>query len=108
MKLFKASVILQSIYCLGCVIAIAFLLLFRAFYATEVGNFFFKISEFFAITSALNPIGLVGSILGWIAFFTSNLKKSKKALAWIILSPLLVTALWFIEISLFVHLTGGV
>lgn len=108
MKLFKASVILQIIYCISCVIAIAFLLLFRAFYDTEVGDFCYNIGTIFTIITLFTPLGLIGTILNWIAFFTSEMKNSKKALVWLILSPILIAMSWIISCTLLVELTGGV
>ena len=108
MKLFKAGTILQLIYCLLCLIVIICMHLYTAFYPTQFGEFCFKIGAVLTFVSTFNPLGLIGTIMNIVAYCTSDLKKSKKALIWVIASPVLIVLCWVVAVCFFVHHSGGV
>ena len=108
MKLFKAGTILQLIYCLLCLIVIICMPLYTAFYPTQFGEFCFKIGAVLTFVSTFNPLGLIGTIMNIVAYCTSDLKKSKKALIWAIVSPVLIVLCWVVAVCFFVHHSGGV
>ena len=108
MKLFKAGTILQLIYCLLCLIVIICMPLYTAFYTTQFGEVCFKIGAVLTFVSTFNPLGLIGTIMNIVSCCTSDLKKSKKALIWVIVSPVLIVLFWVVAVCFFVHHSGGV
>ena len=108
MKLFKLGTILQLIYCLLCLIVLICMPLYTVFYTTQFGGICFKIGAFLTFVSTFNPIGLIGTIMNIVGCSSSDLKGSKKAVAWAIASPVLVVACWIVAVCLFVQHSGGV
>ena len=108
MKVFKISVLVQLLYCLGCLIVVICMPLYTAFYPTAFGDICFKIGAVFNAISMANPLGFVGNVCAYIVFFTTDMKKSNKALAWIIVSPFLMVLCWYLSITFFVKHSGGV
>ncbi len=88
MKLFKAGTILQLIYCLFCLVVVICMPLYTAFYTSTFGEIFFRIGAILTFASTFNPMGLIGTIINFIACFSSDLKKSKNILIWTIISPI--------------------
>ena len=108
MKLFKVGTILQLIYCFCCLLVVICMPLYTAFYTTTFGEICFRIGEILTIVSTFNPMGLIGTIITFIAWFSSDLKKSKKILIWTIISPALIVLFWVLAVCFFVHHSGGV
>ena len=108
MKLFKVGTILQLIYCFCCLLVVICMPLYTAFYTTTFGEICFRIGEILTFVSTFNPMGLIGTIIIFIACFSSDLKKSKKILIWTIISPALIVLFWVLAVCFFVHHSGGV
>ena len=108
MKLFKMGTILQIIYLVCCMIVVVCMPLYTAFYTTTFGLLCFRIGAVLTFISTFNPIGLIGTVINIIAYSTSNLKKSKKHLAWTIVSPVLIIISWVLAVCFFVYHSGGV
>ena len=106
--IFKISVLLQLLYCLGCLIVVICMPLYTAFYPTAFGDICFKIGAVFTAISTFNPLGIAGTVCAYIVFFMTDMKKSNKALVWIIVSPLLIALCWYLSITFFVKHSGGV
>ncbi len=108
MKIFKVGTILQLLYCFLCLIVVICMPLYTAFYTTHFGEVCFKIGAVLTFVSTFNPIGLIGTIMNIVACCTSSLKKSKKVLTWVIVSPILIVLCWVVAVCFFVHHSGGV
>jgi len=108
MKLFKVGTALQMIYCFCCLLVAICMPLYTAFYTTTFGKICFRIGEILTLVSTFNPMGLIGTIINFIACFSSDLKKSKKILIWTIISPALIVLFWLLAVCFFVHHSGGV
>ena len=108
MKLFKVGTILQLIYCFCCLLVVICMPLYTAFYTTTFGEICFRIGAILTLGSTFNPMGLIGTIINFIACFSSDLKKSKKILIWTIISPALIVLFWVLAVCFFVHHSGGV
>ena len=108
MKVFKFSVAIQLMYCLGCVIVMICMPLFRAFYPTNFSKICLSIGVFFTVAATFNPLGVLCSVLNIILYFTTELNKSKKVLTWIILAPFLIIICWILAVCFHVYFTGGV
>ena len=108
MKLFKAGTLLQLIYCVPCIIVIICMSLYTAFYTAQFGEFCLKIGAVLTVVSTFNPLGLIGTIMNIVSCCTSDLKKSKKALIWVIISPVLIVLCWVVAVCFFVYHSGGV
>ena len=80
MKLFKVGTILQLIYCFCCLLVVICMPLYTAFYTTTFGEICFRIGAILTFVSTFNPMGLIGTIIKFIACFSTDLKKSKKIL----------------------------
>lgn len=108
MKLFKVGTILQVIYCSCCLIEVACMPLYTAFYTTKFGSICFTIGVIFILVSTFNPIGLIGTILNIIACFHIELKNNKKYLIWTIVSPFIIILSYILACCFFVYHSGGV
>ena len=110
MKLFKMGTILQLIYCFCCLLVVICMPLYTAFYTTTFGEICFRIGVILTLGSTFNPMALIGTIINFIACFSSDLKKSKKILIliWTIISPALIVLFWVLAVCFFVHHSGGV
>ena len=108
MKSFKTGTILQLIYCFCRLLVVICMPLYTAFYTTTFGKICFRIGAILTLGSTFNPMGLIGTIINFIACFSSNLKKSKKILIWTIISPALIVLFWVLAVCFFVHHSGGV
>ena len=108
MKVFKISTVVQRLYCLGCLIVVACMPLYTAYYTTAFGEVCFSMGQFFALLSTFNPMGLIGAIINFIVYFNTELRQSKKAFIWVIASPILIVLCWVLAVSFFVHHSGGV
>ena len=108
MKLFKTGTILQLIYCFCCLLVVICMPLYTAFYTTTFGEICFRIGVILTLGSTFNPMALIGTIINFIACFSSDLKKSKKILIWTIISPALIVLFWVLAVCFFVHHSGGV
>ena len=108
MKLFKAGTILQLIYCFCCLLVIVCMPIYSAFYMTTFGKICLRIGATLTIFSTLNPMGLIGTVINFVACFSSDLKKSKKILIWTIISPALIVLFWFLAVCFFVQHSGGI
>ena len=108
MKLFKTGTALQLIYILCCLTVVLCMPLYTAFYTTGFGMLCLRIGGIFTLICTVVPIGLVGTVLCVIGCFRTSLMRSKKHLAWTVLSSLLTVFSWVLAISSFVYHTGGV
>jgi len=108
MKLFKMGTILQLIYCFCCLLVVICMPLYTAFYPTTFGEICFRIGAILTFVSTFNPMGLIGTIIKFIACFSFDLKKSKKILIWTIISPALIVLFWVLAVCFFVRHSGGV
>jgi len=108
LNLFKAGTALQLIYCFGCFVVVICMPLHSAFSTTTFGTICLGIGSILTFISTFNPMGLIGTILNFIACFSSDLKKSKKILIWTIISPVLIVLFWVLAACFFVHYSGGV
>ena len=108
MKAFKVGTVLQLTYCLLCMIVVICMPLYTAFYATQFGKICFKAGALLTFASTVNPIGLIGTIVNIAAYGTTDLKKSRKALVWVIASPILMGLCWLTAVCVFVYHSGGV
>ena len=108
MKSFKAGTILQLIYVFCCLSVVICMSLYAAFYTTQFGEICFRIGEFLILVSSFNPIGLIGTIMNFVACFTAKPKKPKKALIWVFASPILVALSYLVAVWFFVYHSGGV
>lgn len=108
MKVFKISSITQLLYCLGCVIVMICMPLYTIFFPTAFSMACLDIATTFTLVSTFNPLGLICSVLNIILYFTTELKKSKKALVWIIAAPILMIACWIFAVCSLVYHSGGV
>lgn len=108
MKTFKIATVLQIAYCVGCLIAVACLSLYDAFYPTAFSEICWKIGLPLTLISVLNPMGLVGSVITCVQYVSPTMKKSKKTLAWVIAAPILIVLLWLLAFSFLCYYTGGV
>lgn len=82
--------------------------LYTAFYPTQFGEICFAIGAILTFVSTFIPLGLIGTIVNIVACCISNIKKSKKALIWVIISPALIILCWVIAMYSFVLHSGGV
>ena len=108
MNLFKAGTTLQLIYCFGCLVVVICMPLYSVFDTTTFGIICFGTGSILTFISTFNPMGLIGTILNFVACFSSNLKKSKKILIWTIISPILIVLFWVLAACFLVHYSGGV
>ena len=106
-KLLKIAIILQAIYCVGVLVALAFLPLYDAFYPSVFSRVCYWIGIIFTVISFISPVGLGGVCLYWVTYFISDFRKSKKAILWLIVSPIMVCEFWFYSIRCLVWYTGG-
>ena len=108
MKMFKIATAVQLLYCLGCLVAVSCLSLYGAFYPAAFTAIAWKIGLFLTFLSVLNPMGLIGSVVNCIQYGSSSMKKSQKALAWVIAAPMIITMLWLLAFSFLCYYTSGV
>ncbi len=108
MKLFRIGTILQLIYCLLCLLVIVCMPLYTAFHPTDFAIICFKIGAFLTFISTLNPMGILGTIINFIACFSADSKRSRKVLIWTIASPILLALSWVLAVCCFVGHSGGV
>ena len=107
--LFIVGTILQLIYCFHCLLVVICMPLYAAFYTTTFGEICFGIGLILTLGfTSFNPMPLIGTIINFIACFSSDLKKSKKILIWTIISPALIVLFWYLAVCFFVHYSGGV
>ena len=108
MKAFKISAVFQLLYCIGCLTTVISIFLYSSFYTTDFGAACFGISAVMNLLSTVIPTGLVATIVNYIAYFNSDLRKSKTALVWLIVAPIMIILSWLLSVSTFVLYTGGV
>lgn len=82
--------------------------LYTLLYPTAFSYVCFKIGAVLFVISIFNPIGIIGTVGAYFAFFGTALKNSKKARVWIIVSPFLIALCWYLSIICFVGHSGGV
>lgn len=108
MKNFKAGAIIQIVYFLICLIVIICMPIYGVFHDTSLGDIIFRIGDIFFLVATFIPIGLVGTAINIWGSGTSDLKKSKKALVWMIASPIILFISWYLALGSFIYYTGGV
>lgn len=107
MKAFKNSIKLQLIYCIICLVVIVCMTLNAIFDGTAFGKACFTFGGVIAILQLANPMAVFGLISSLLFFFLSDVKKSKKALLYLIFSPLVCLFLFALAMSLYSQ-RGGV
>ncbi|MBQ7357617.1 MAG: hypothetical protein IJW65_02655 [Clostridia bacterium] len=108
MKVFKISTALQLLYCLACLVLALWMPLYSAYYTTDFGRICLKVGGVLFLISGFNPMGLICSAVNLVVFCSTDLKKSKKALAWVITAPILIVLCWVLAITSYISHTGGV
>ena len=108
MKLYKAGIILQILYCIPCLIVPVCMLSYTWLYPSEAAKLCFTTGGALTLISTVNPLGLAGTILRWIGCFSTDLRKQWKTLARTLLSPVLVVLMWMMAVCFFIGISGGV
>lgn len=108
MKTFKVGAIIQIIYFLICLIVIICMPIYGVFHDTSLGDIIFRIGDIFFLVATFIPIGLVGTAINIWGSGALDLKKSKKALVWMIASPIILFMSWYLALGSFIYYTGGV
>ena len=107
MKAFKNSIKLQFIYCIICLVVIVCMTLNAIFDGTAFGKACFTFGGVIAILQLANPMAVFGFISSLLFFILSDVKKSKKALLYLIFSPLVCLFFFALAMSLYSQ-RGGV
>lgn len=105
-----ASIVLQSLYCVFCIIDIVFCIIYRRNYDNSVGN----ICASFALDLTV-ILFLVPAMPICIALNISALNKRRAEgtahrgwLAWTIISPIIYIVCCLISVGVLISMTGGV
>ena len=104
MKKVNTGMILQTVYCLFCLLIVIVMILYSMFYATPFGRFCLKSGEILTLLSTLFPFGWIGTVID----LRSNSNKTKRVRIRSILSAVLMVLCWGLAICFFVHFSGGV
>ena len=108
MKLFKAGTVLQMIYLCSCLIVVACMPLYRAFYETTFGLLCLRIGGLLLFISTFNPMGLVGTVMNVVACFVYKQEVSVKHVVWSVIAPVLLILSWLLAACFLVLCSGGV
>ena len=105
-KILKISVILQIIYCVGCLVVLLCMLLHGILPSEGAAKAAFDVGTVFFFLSILNPCGVICSFIANPMIYmlrqaTPGTAHSKFKL-WLFLAPVLVVLCWFAAVISFV------
>ena len=109
LRALKIASILNSIFCLSCVISIICFAV-NHYYQT---NLLSLIGVLFVYGWMVNPIPLISCVLSFKFYLTERKSEMARQIIgqkwiWIFIWPVITTAFWVIGGGLFVEITGGV